>query len=96
MDSFQIKSPSDEARFNKRKYRHNIISLKIVGQYLDAMNAELFHLNCDELKGMLTHLGDEISSEQARQEIKMDECREIILSQVGQLEQKLNQVIGGQ
>lgn len=94
MDSYTRQSPSDEARGRKRNHRQNIDSLKIAHKFLDAINSEVFYLRCDNLKAVLTQLGDEIASEQARQELGMETCREIILSQVGQLEQKLNQVVG--
>ena len=94
VETYLQKSPSDEARFNKRKHRHNIISLQIVKQYLAAMDAEVFHLRCPKLKSILVDLDAEIELETARHEIKMEECREIILMQGCQLEHKLNEVVG--
>ena len=94
MDIYNRESPTDEARGRKRKHRHSIDSLQIIQQFLDAMNAEVFHLRCPKLKSVLTDLDTEIELEKARHEIKMEECREIILMQGVQLEQALNQVVG--
>ena len=96
MDIYNRESPTDEARGRKRKARHSIDSLQIVKQYLAAMDAEVFHLRCPKLKSILVDLDAEIELETARHEIKMEECREIILMQGCQLEHKLNEVVGSQ
>ncbi len=96
MDIYNRESPTDEARGRKRKARHSIDSLQIIQQFLAAIDAEAFHLICPKLKSVVTDLDTEVELEIARHEIKMEECREIILMQGCQLEHKLNEVIGGQ
>ena len=87
MSECKKESPADTAKGKKRGHRLTIDSLEIAKKFIDAIAAEVFYMeDCKKLKGALNLLDFEVAREKARNEIAMEECREIISMSLIQLE----------